>query len=109
MYFNYRTNIALCCNTTESTWCGLILLYLPYKEYHTGHGKRHLPYKEMSKIRLFHVNKMAVYILHRHYAVHVCSKNSMHFKTKVARQCVISCRHAGHILNQVRVFVFWRY
>ena len=23
------------------------------------HGKRHLPYKDMSKIRLFHVNKMA--------------------------------------------------
>ena len=29
------------------------------KEYHTRHGKRHLPYKEMSKIRLFYVNKMA--------------------------------------------------
>ena len=35
-------------NTTESTWCDLMLLYLPYKEYHTCHGKRHLPYKEMS-------------------------------------------------------------
>ena len=29
-----------------------------------------------------------------------------HFKTKVERQCVIRCRHDGHILNQVRVFVF---
>ena len=58
MYFNYRTNVALyiASSTTESTYCGLILLYLPYKEYHTRHGKRHLPYKEMSKIRLFHVN-----------------------------------------------------
>ena len=37
----------------------IILLYLPYKEYHTCHGERHLPYKEMSKIRLFYVNKMA--------------------------------------------------
>ena len=27
-----------------------MLLYLPYKEYHTRHRKRHLPYKEMSKI-----------------------------------------------------------
>ena len=33
----------------------LILLYLPYKEYLT----RPLPYKEMSKIRLFHINKLA--------------------------------------------------
>jgi len=33
----------------------------------------------------------------------------MHFKTKVERQCFIRCRHDGHILNQVRVFVFWRY
>jgi len=37
------------------------LLYLPYKEYHTRHGKRHLSYKEMTKIRLFHVNKMAAF------------------------------------------------
>jgi len=28
---------------------------------------------------------------------------------KVERQCVIRCHHDGHILNQVRVFVFWRY
>ena len=31
---------------------------LPYKEYHLRHGERHLLYKEMSKTRLFHVNKM---------------------------------------------------
>jgi len=31
---------------------------LPYKEYHLRHGERHLPYTEMSKTRLFHVNKM---------------------------------------------------
>jgi len=43
----------------QSQWCGLISLYLPYKLYRTRHEKRHLPYKEMSKIRLFHVNKMA--------------------------------------------------
>jgi len=30
---------------------------LPYKEYHFRHGERHLPYKEMSKTRLFHVKK----------------------------------------------------
>ena len=42
----------------QSQWCGLISLYLPYKVYRTRHEKRHLPYKEMSKIRLFHVNKM---------------------------------------------------
>ena len=35
------------------TRCGLILLYLPYKEYHTRHGIRHLPYKQMFKIRHF--------------------------------------------------------
>ena len=29
-----------------------------------------------------------------------------HFKTKVERQSFIRCRHDGHILNQVRVFVF---
>jgi len=28
-----------------------------------------------------------------------------HFKTKVESQGVIRCRHEGHILNQVRVFV----
>jgi len=29
----------------------IYLLYCLYKEYHTRHGKRHLPYEEMSKIR----------------------------------------------------------
>ena len=43
----------------QSQWCGLISLYLPYKEYRMRHEKRHLPYKEMSEIRLFHVNKTA--------------------------------------------------
>ena len=32
-----------------------------------------------------------------------------HFKTKVERQCFITCRLEGHILNQVRVFVFCGY
>jgi len=32
-----------------------------------------------------------------------------HFKTNVERQCVIRCRHDGHILNQVCVFVFCGY
>ena len=45
--------------TTEQKRCGLILLYLPYKEYHTRHGKRHLPYKKMSTIKMFHVNIIA--------------------------------------------------
>ena len=36
-----------------------IFLYLPYKEYHSRHRERHLPYKEMSKTKLFHVSKMA--------------------------------------------------
>jgi len=30
-------------------------------------------------------------------------------KRKVERRCVIRCRHDGHILNQVRVFVWWRF
>ena len=33
--------------------------YIYHKEYDTSNGKYNLPYKEMSKIRLFHVNKMA--------------------------------------------------
>jgi len=37
----------------------VFIIYHNNKEYHTRHGKRRLPYKEMSKISLFHVNKMA--------------------------------------------------
>ena len=44
-------------NITESTRINVTIF--PNRKYHTRHGKRHLPYKEMSKIRLFHVNKMA--------------------------------------------------
>jgi len=36
-----------------------MLLTIFNMEYHTRHGKRHLLYKEMSKIRLFRINKMA--------------------------------------------------
>ena len=37
----------------------IYLAYLQYKEYNSRHGERHLPYKEMSKTRLFHVNEIS--------------------------------------------------